>query len=970
MTRAHLTYLVLFLSLALHAQEETKLHPVQLDDAGATSGQVLKYDGAKWTPQDEVTENQDLQSVLDEGNATNSPIKFANSYFPQGGHIYELANEMFNGTGMVVITFPAGLTTPAINMRVSLASYYISGGENRTILYSIYGKMSSPEGWSNSRLAAAAYGSSGEKFPRVRFAKDSLDRQVVMIGDTTSVFRYSSVTISTLENFMTTQSIDSVTITLEDSEAGFTNIYARNLNQNMDVDLLDGKHGDYYIQELVWNGSTGELSIDNANSVDLDGRYVINETDPSVPNTASTGQVLKWDGSEWAADTDENTTYTGTTSIQLVGNSITRAALTGDVSASQNSNNVTVTGLRGRNISTTAPTSGQILKWNGSDWSPADDDTGGGGGGNTDISVSVSGTTATINSSTGTGDSFNFADNDNSSSNELDSFVINGVKYGNDDSLSTFLYNDEYGKTIFDHIAQPYYTTDNPNEIVKTGHRLEVTDVNTTLRRMRLNRDVSTMRLERGTKGRPWHFISRSTGSSGQLGSVHGEIIDVDYENNYLYYDAYYPGGTSHPTVGHYVELVNPFTNYEITHNEQAVFPEIEKGQAFQGRTVDYNIPATMQRLDDNSYVAVVDVRFTNGDSEGYLATSPDGINWTLTDTVLYDNSVYPGISMNEIVKIPNDQGDLAGKYLCIMRLDPVDFGGYMIMDEDFNQVVGLTEFPLNEGNEFNITRATLRAAVFHEGKIRFAMLDLESNKGDRKIKEYIYEGKLQSILDGLADESEFTVQTIKPMNTSTNADMTNGVHDIYGYLTDGDKLVLTTGYETWAGLVHHQKRLIVGMILSEDGTWRFPQSPYIVTSPLLYRLLDQHRGTQEYVDYEDRMGMGEIYKVGDDYYCFTTMSSVSTNDYQSFLLKITRNGSGEIYNDFSTGEISVDSGGTTVRFDRPFELAPTVVVTALGSSYAVPVIDNIDPYKFDIKVYDASGTAISGTINYIAKNK
>lgn len=63
-------------------------------------------------------------------------------------------------------------------------------------------------------------------------------------------------------------------------------------------------------------------------------------------------------------------TYTGSTSIALNGTSFERAALSGDVTAAANVNTVTVTGLQGRGVVSTAPTSGQALAWNGSAWAP------------------------------------------------------------------------------------------------------------------------------------------------------------------------------------------------------------------------------------------------------------------------------------------------------------------------------------------------------------------------------------------------------------------------------------------------------------------------------------------------------------------------------------------------------------------------------------------------------------------------
>ena len=68
------------------------------------------------------------------------------------------------------------------------------------------------------------------------------------------------------------------------------------------------------------------------------------------------------------------TTYSGSTSVTLSGTTFQRAALTGDATASANSNTVTVARIQGRSISATAPTNGQVLKWNGTQWAPADDD--------------------------------------------------------------------------------------------------------------------------------------------------------------------------------------------------------------------------------------------------------------------------------------------------------------------------------------------------------------------------------------------------------------------------------------------------------------------------------------------------------------------------------------------------------------------------------------------------------------------
>jgi Repeat of unknown function (DUF5907) len=60
--------------------------------------------------------------------------------------------------------------------------------------------------------------------------------------------------------------------------------------------------------------------------------------------SATSGQVLKWNGTAWAPAADDNTgnAYAGSTSVGLNGSSFERAALTGDVTAPANSNATTI----------------------------------------------------------------------------------------------------------------------------------------------------------------------------------------------------------------------------------------------------------------------------------------------------------------------------------------------------------------------------------------------------------------------------------------------------------------------------------------------------------------------------------------------------------------------------------------------------------------------------------------------------
>lgn len=85
---------------------------------------------------------------------------------------------------------------------------------------------------------------------------------------------------------------------------------------------------------------------------------------------ATTGSVLKWDGSAWVPGSDDGgNSYSQGSGIIIVGSTISARTTDAIWNANQ---------LNDRNIGTTAPKKDEVLTWDGSAWSPAAMSSGGG----------------------------------------------------------------------------------------------------------------------------------------------------------------------------------------------------------------------------------------------------------------------------------------------------------------------------------------------------------------------------------------------------------------------------------------------------------------------------------------------------------------------------------------------------------------------------------------------------------------
>jgi len=138
---------------------------------------------------------------------------------------------------------------------------------------------------------------------------------------------------------------------------------------------IDWGAAKHFIQVSIDNGNgfqnLGKVALQSApyalhaGSVDQIPTINVGDLGDVSSSAPATGQVLKWDGTEWAPANDNSGSggsLTAGVGINLAGNTI--EAKNGD--AIWNANK-----LRGRDIGTATPNNGDFLKWNGSLWEPA-----------------------------------------------------------------------------------------------------------------------------------------------------------------------------------------------------------------------------------------------------------------------------------------------------------------------------------------------------------------------------------------------------------------------------------------------------------------------------------------------------------------------------------------------------------------------------------------------------------------------
>jgi hypothetical protein len=165
--------------------------------------------------------------------------------------------------------------------------------------------------------------------------------------------------------------------------------------------------GDYSFGQISGTASNAQLptpggdlsgALTNATVTRIQGRAI-------AATAPASGQILVWSGTQWApqAQTGGVTSMfgrTGAVTAQTADYSFTQISGTvgtaqlpsagGDLSGALT--NSTVSKLQNRPMSTTVPTSGQVLTWDGSQWIPLAAPSGGGGGSLNSIDKTLSNT--------------------------------------------------------------------------------------------------------------------------------------------------------------------------------------------------------------------------------------------------------------------------------------------------------------------------------------------------------------------------------------------------------------------------------------------------------------------------------------------------------------------------------------------------------------------------------------------------
>ncbi|MDX1908668.1 MAG: hypothetical protein SF053_16650, partial [Bacteroidia bacterium] len=371
--------------------------PLDLASQGASSGQVLKFNGSSWAPATDNTTTYTAGSGIVIAGTTISATDASATNELQTLSLSGASLTLSNGGGTV--TLPTG-TTYTAGTGINIAGNVITNTgdtdaanditNTTTAGGDLTGTYPNPnvDGLQGIAVSATAP-SNGQAlvYNGTQWTPTTLPAGTVYSAGTGISIAGNVITNTgdlSNTNELQTLSLSGASLTLSNGGGTVTLPTGTTYTAGTGISLASN---------IITNTGDTDAANDITNTTTAGGDLAGTYPNPTVDGlqgvgvattTPTNGQVLKYNGTAWAPAGDNNTTYTAGTGLSLTG---TVFANTGDTDAANDITNTTtaggdlagtypnptVDGLQGVGVATTAPTNGQVLKYNGTAWAPAGD---------------------------------------------------------------------------------------------------------------------------------------------------------------------------------------------------------------------------------------------------------------------------------------------------------------------------------------------------------------------------------------------------------------------------------------------------------------------------------------------------------------------------------------------------------------------------------------------------------------------